>query len=167
MPQELRESRSLGVAERIAAFIRPVKTVALFAPRPDEPDLHLLERFVALWTSRTVLFPAVNATGLAFAPAENWEELQPGAFGLPAPVRPPFAVTPELVLVPGLAFTRHGDRLGRGGGFYDRYLASLDSAARSVGVAFHLQLLEELPREDHDRRVQAVVTDQETIHTGS
>src|SRR5438045_4872777 len=73
MPRELRQTLSLRIAERITSFIRQVETVALFAPRPDEPNLHLLERF-GLWTSRTILFPKLDAASLAFAPAETWEE---------------------------------------------------------------------------------------------
>jgi 5-formyltetrahydrofolate cyclo-ligase len=163
MPHELRQALSLRIAERITSLMRQVETVALFAPQPDEPNLRLLERF-RLWTSRTILFPKIDAANLAFAPAETWEELQPGAFGLLTPIRAASSSVPQLVLVPGLAFTRQGNRLGRGAGFYDRYLAGLGPATLTVGVAFHLQLLEELPREDHDFCVQAVVTEQETIH---
>ena len=71
----------------------------------------------------------------------------------------------ELVLVPGLAFTRDGYRLGYGRGYYDRLLAECEATA--IGIAFDAQLLDALPREAHDRAVDVVITDSETIHTGA
>ena len=162
MPAEDRHAHSLAICERLIPFIRRAGNVALFAPRPDEPDLKLLDSS-GLWIGRAVLFPRLDGSTLAFAPAHNWAELQPGKFGLLTPVRPASSLAPHLVLVPGLAFNRRGDRLGRGAGFYDRYLAGLDPVVVTVGVAFHLQLIDDLPREAHDFRVRAVVTEQETI----
>ncbi|MBT5775110.1 MAG: 5-formyltetrahydrofolate cyclo-ligase, partial [Dehalococcoidia bacterium] len=71
----------------------------------------------------------------------------------------------DLVLVPGLAFTRSGHRLGYGRGYYDRLLAR--SEATAIGLAFDAQLLNELPEETHDRAVDIVITESETIHTGA
>ena len=163
MPGQDRHVRSLAICEQLTPFIQRAGTVAVFAPRPDEPDLKLLE-LSTLWVGRTILFPKLEDSRLAFAPAESWRELQPGTFGLLTPIRPASSLEPQLVLVPGLAFSRQGDRLGRGAGFYDRYLAGLGPAVRTIGVAFHLQLVDDLPREAHDFRVRTIVTEQETIH---
>jgi 5-formyltetrahydrofolate cyclo-ligase len=163
MPVEDRRARSLAICERLIPFIRQAGTVvAMFAPRPDEPDLTLLDSS-GLWSGRTVLFPRLQGSTLAFAPAGNWTELQPGKFGLLAPIQPASSLKPRLVLVPGLAFSRQGDRLGRGAGFYDRYLAGLGTAVVTVGVAFHAQLVDDLPREAHDFRVRIIVTEQEIV----
>lgn len=64
-----------------------------------------------------------------------------------------------LVLVPGVAFDRAGGRLGRGGGFYDRYLAGVARGLRRVGVCFDAQLVDRVPREEHDALVDAIVTE--------
>ena len=61
----------------------------------------------------------------------------------------------DLVFVPGLAFTRDGARLGRGGGYFDRFLSRFEGT--SVGVCFQEQVLDELPEEDHDQRVDHVI----------
>jgi 5-formyltetrahydrofolate cyclo-ligase len=67
---------------------------------------------------------------------------------------------PDVVLVPGLAFTAAGGRLGQGGGWYDRFLASVDrSRCTIVGVAFAEQLVDTLPLEPHDVLMDLVVTD--------
>jgi len=66
---------------------------------------------------------------------------------------------PDVVIVPGVAFTVDGDRLGQGGGWYDRFLAELAPEVTTIGVGFELQLLERLPVEPHDVRLDHVVTE--------
>lgn len=70
-----------------------------------------------------------------------------------------------VVIVPGLAFTRDGYRLGRGGGFYDSLLAQMPGAFR-LGIAFDQQIVSELPLEMHDLGLDAVATDKQWILTG-
>lgn len=65
----------------------------------------------------------------------------------------------DVVLVPGLAFTRDGGRLGRGGGFFDRFLAHRTPRAAKVGVCFNFQIVPSLPLESQDVKVGVVVTD--------
>jgi 5-formyltetrahydrofolate cyclo-ligase len=66
---------------------------------------------------------------------------------------------PDVVIVPGLAFTADGDRLGQGGGWYDRFLAQRRADCVAIGVGFREQLLESLPTERHDVVLDLVVTD--------
>jgi 5-formyltetrahydrofolate cyclo-ligase len=73
------------------------------------------------------------------------------------PVAPASSV--EFMLVPGVAFTRDGDRLGYGGGYYDRLLTGLRPDVPRIAAAFSVQLVDELPMGDHDRRVSGVVTE--------
>jgi 5-formyltetrahydrofolate cyclo-ligase len=65
----------------------------------------------------------------------------------------------DLIVVPALAFDTEGNRLGRGGGFYDRFLSRLRRSATSIGLAFDVQITDNLPVEDLDVRVNGVVTD--------
>ena len=64
----------------------------------------------------------------------------------------------ELVVVPGIAFDRVGNRLGRGGGYYDRFLSSLDYSVPRVGLAFDFQVLDSLPAFSHDIPVTKVIS---------
>jgi 5-formyltetrahydrofolate cyclo-ligase len=70
-------------------------------------------------------------------------------------------VIPSILLVPGVAFSRRGQRLGRGRGFYDRYLESFKGL--KIGICFEEQLVDSLPVEPHDISVDAVVTDGEIV----
>jgi 5-formyltetrahydrofolate cyclo-ligase len=66
---------------------------------------------------------------------------------------------PDVVVVPGLAFTAAGDRLGQGGGWYDRFLSQVRSDCTTIGVCFAEQVVESLPVEGHDVVMDHVVTD--------
>ena len=70
----------------------------------------------------------------------------------------------EVVIVPGLAFDLEGYRLGRGGGFYDKFLPLLNCL--KIGVAFDFQVVEKLPREDHDAKLDFLVTEKHSIRFG-
>jgi 5-formyltetrahydrofolate cyclo-ligase len=64
----------------------------------------------------------------------------------------------DLAIVPGVAFDRNNYRLGRGGGFYDRFLVTLPERIPTIGLAFDFQIVDTLPREDHDKAVSHVLT---------
>ena len=90
-------------------------------------------------------------------PETKWKIKQP----LETESRPEALEHPEgldLVLVPGLAFTADGARLGRGKGYYDTYLAKCGPRTKTLALAFKEQVLEGVPMEEHDRRVDQVVT---------
>ena len=73
-------------------------------------------------------------------------------------------VVPSILIIPGLAFSRNGERLGRGKGYYDLYLKNYKGV--KVGVCFKEQLLEYIPVDDNDQYVEYVITDQEIITVG-
>ena len=66
---------------------------------------------------------------------------------------------PDVVIVPGLAFTAAGDRLGQGGGWYDRFLSAVPAGCTTVGVCFAEQIVDVVPVEDHDVTMDHVVSD--------
>ncbi len=89
------------------------------------------------------------------------QELKPGAYGILEPPEENPEIDPQeldLIVTPGVAFDRRGGRLGYGGGYYDRLFAQAPKAQR-IGLAFSCQVVEELPLEPHDVRVQALVTE--------
>jgi 5-formyltetrahydrofolate cyclo-ligase len=85
------------------------------------------------------------------------DALEPGPFGHLQPVADAEEATPHLAFVPLLAFTARGERLGQGGGHYDRWLTAHPETL-AVGLAWDSQLVDSLPIEAHDRPLAAVVT---------
>ncbi|MBD8066884.1 5-formyltetrahydrofolate cyclo-ligase [Devosia sp. PTR5] len=91
-----------------------------------------------------------------------WEADQPlyeAGFGTLAPADSAPRAEPDIILVPLLGFDGQGTRLGYGGGYYDRTLAALSRKPLLVGLAFDAQELPDIPREDHDMPLDAVVTE--------
>ena len=98
-------------------------------------------------------------------------DVAPGYCGIrepkPDPADPARQREIELVLVPAVAFDRHGRRIGYGGGYYDRFLAGMAENVLKIGLAFACQLVPALPHEGHDISVDLIVTEEEIIETGS
>lgn len=93
------------------------------------------------------------------------DPLEEGSFGLSEPSADAVAVRPGLVLVPLLGFDNHGNRLGYGKGHYDKALAELraDGAVFACGLAFHVQMIEDLPIEEHDQPLDWAVTERGSV----
>jgi 5-formyltetrahydrofolate cyclo-ligase len=85
------------------------------------------------------------------------DELEAGPYGMLQPRADAAAVEPSVVFVPLLAFEPDGTRLGQGGGHYDRWLGA-QSDTLAIGLGWDCQLAQDLPREDHDQRLAAVIT---------
>jgi 5-formyltetrahydrofolate cyclo-ligase len=162
-PQTAEEAANTAsaIARRVMELpeVATAGCVAAYVRLPDEPDTSDL--LAALHGRGTrVLLPAVRADlGLDFR--EHTGVLVPGAMGT---AEPPFTSRPaelgdaDAVVVPAVAVDHAGRRLGRGGGSYDRALGAARSSAFVVAVVYDHELLDELPDEPHDRRVDAVVT---------
>jgi 5-formyltetrahydrofolate cyclo-ligase len=105
-------------------------------------------------------YPRILGRELEVRIVRDLRQLKPAAFGLRAPDPEETELLGadklDLVVVPGLAFTRQGDRLGRGAGYYDRFLTALPPRVATIALAFACQMREQLPVEPHDRRVGAV-----------
>ena len=99
----------------------------------------------------------------------NWVrftgETAPGIFGFHEPVGELVsAADVDLMIVPALAIDQKGNRLGKGKGFYDRYLSTLEAPPALVAVVYDEELVEHIPAEAHDQPVDAVVTPTQTVH---
>lgn len=117
---------------------------------------------------KTVLVPKVIWDDSKIVPVRFTtldDECEPDRYGLRNPVQSEIVPAGEidLVVVPGLAFDTQGNRLGRGGGFYDRFGAEPGLQARRCGFAFHEQLVPEVPAEPTDLPVDMLVTDRQIL----
>jgi 5-formyltetrahydrofolate cyclo-ligase len=163
--RSLSEAQRLVQAEEMA--VRLIETsawttalrVALYADLPDEVPTRALQ-LAAEASGRPILWPRINDGQLEFAICPVGS-LAPAHFGIPTPPDS-FPASPlaagDLLITPAVAFDRSGQRLGRGGGFYDRALAALAGRAPSVAIGYDFQLVDEIPTEPHDVPVDTVVT---------
>jgi 5-formyltetrahydrofolate cyclo-ligase len=171
MSPELRAEASLVICQTAAnhpAFAKS-RCAAFFAPLASEPDVHpLIEEAWA--QGKRVVLPLMIKHGsvpeLDWHEVTSWDDvLVPGPFGLrePDPLRCPRVKLAELdcVFVPGLAFDPEGNRLGRGGGFYDSFLSRVPAMLPCIGFFFSAQKVEGVPREAHDMRLGSVITEDE------
>ena len=138
------------------------QTWALFGGLRNEPDLvaHLLPGL--LEQGVRVCFFHIEKHELQPRVVRSAADLKRGAMNVWEPqenctVVPVAAL--DVILVPGLAFTRTGARLGRGGGYYDRLLAQPQCRARRLAVAFEVQIIDDIPCEAHDQRVAQIITE--------
>ncbi|MEO8206855.1 MAG: 5-formyltetrahydrofolate cyclo-ligase [Chthoniobacterales bacterium] len=131
--------------------------IALFHPLPSEPDCLPPD-----FSAATFCFPHALENDLRFHSVDSVEFLVEGKWGIQTPdaERHPILDPEEisLVVVPGLAFDRDGGRMGRGKGFYDRALAGVLKNAFKVGVCFASQVVDHVPCEAHDVKVDRVIS---------
>ena len=136
--------------------VRQASVVALFASLADEPQTTAIIEQLA--QSKCIVLPRIEGEEMEFYDIS--EGLHEGAFGIMEPI----ATTPispdkiDVMIVPGVAFTREGFRLGRGKGFYDKYLSLNGFRAYTIGVCFPCQIVENIPTEQHDKIVDKVAT---------
>jgi 5-formyltetrahydrofolate cyclo-ligase len=158
------EDRAAAAAAVSAAVVQGLAragTVAAYVPDETEPGYGRLPADLMQLGAR-VLLPVVPSEGHELGWAVDTGRLAPGRFGLLEPVGPRLESaalgTADVVVLPALAVSPAGVRLGRGGGYYDRALRHARSDAVLVALVFDDELMDGLPAEAHDRRVTAVVT---------
>lgn len=181
-PVSKAQARAQAKAQRIAmdAIARLDASAAIRQRLLDLPELHEADTIFAyvsmqdevathklldqlLEQGKTVAVPVVRGEEIIPHLLNDLEDLYPDRFDIPAPqTRIPLDLTPDVTIVPGLAFTPDGDRLGRGGGYYDRYLAA-HRGTTPIGVCFETQILEALPTEPNDITIPVIVTEQRVI----
>lgn len=164
--EETKHLKNLGVSKNISKFLievlperfpnySSVSVIGGFAPMGDEVNWML-----ELSSSDQLAFPSTNEKGEMIFLKSRYEDLvESKEFGVviksPAPTS--LEVMPDLLFVPGLGFGMNGDRLGRGKGFYDKFLEKYNGL--KIGICTSEQILEEIPTEPHDIKMDGVITE--------
>jgi 5-formyltetrahydrofolate cyclo-ligase len=173
MDEAARSEASVHIAahlKHLAATWPAGVTVALFGGLKNEPDLvtHLLPALLAQGV-RTCFFQIEHQ---ALQPRQvcSMEDLHRGQMNVwePNPQCPHIDIAElDIILVPGLAFTHDGRRLGRGGGYYDRLLAQPECRAQRIAVAFDVQIVDHITVEFHDQHIHQIITESGLIQTAA
>jgi len=175
----IRDAVDPGQAERASQGVwnllkeRPefqkAKGIGAFASIPKEINTYsILEG--TLSSGKKLYLPKVNQekSSFEFHPVTDLKKLQLGPFGIqePTSLKPADWNELDLVLVPGLAFDSHGNRLGFGKGFYDRVLPRLKKSCLVIGLGYSFQLVDQVPAASHDAPVRAVLCESGFILCG-
>lgn len=158
-----RANAALAIRDRVLALLagRPPRTVLGYAATAEEADPAPLLEALRLAGARLALPRVTGPMRLTLHWVAASDELVAGAFGILEPPADSPLAEPcdiDLALVPGLAFDATCNRIGYGGCFYDKLLPHLRPDALKIGLAFHVQLVQEIPAEAHDVRLDWVVT---------
>ena len=134
--------------------------ILLYASMQSEVSAYQILKY--LWhpnSKKKSILPRVVGQNLALYIVRKMTDLEMSPLGILEPKKNCQKISPEeieLAIVPGVAFTKDGQRLGMGGGFYDRLLPKIK--ADKIGLAFHCQITNSLPSEEHDVGVETIIT---------
>lgn len=149
-----RETLERALASRVLPVLAGARLVGSYAAMADEIDPVWIEKGIGPHA-----FPRVAGPDIRFHMAE-WRDMQPGFQGIPEPPANSPEVLPDVLLVPLLAVTLTGIRLGQGRGYYDRAIARLRGAGPllTIGLAWDCQIAPALPADPWDMRLDLVAT---------
>lgn len=141
---------------------RQAKTVLLYYSLKDEVQT---QAFVEKWSKKkNILLPVVVGDDLELRKYSGKQNLRTGSYRIEEPTGELFTdyTSIELAIIPGVAFDRSGNRLGRGKGYYDRLLPKLDLSYK-IGICFSFQLTDQIPAEEHDIRMDYILTEEQNL----
>jgi len=160
--EEVAEQSALVIAqlEQMSAF-KEAQIILMYYPIHKEVDLRpLLTKYAG---QKTFLFPVTHRHSMEVRPYDGEDMMRRGRLGVPEPQTKTWKGSIDLILVPGVVFDQHRHRIGRGGGYYDKYLAK-HLNVKKIGVCYSFQLKKHsIPHGLHDQKMDRIVTPQLTI----
>lgn len=160
LSSEQRIAASVDICQQITKQLSSTSLIiASFVGLGSEPNLSSLHQ---LLPHHTIVYPHSKPDGqMSFHQVDDFHSLEKGLYGILQPADDPeTCIEPnqiDIFLCPGLAFTNSGQRLGKGGGYYDRLLAQRSPQSKLIGICFSQQVLAHLPTDDHDIMVGQVI----------
>jgi len=168
-PESSRERKSLLIGRRLfrTRLYQRARRLLCYAAIDGEVQTRgILEK--ALSDGKEVFVPVVTdkkRRHMVVAQVKDLEKdlAHTGHYGISHPLRLSSREIPlntlDLIILPGVAFDRQGNRLGRGGGYFDRFLAGVPARVPRIGLAFKFQVVKQLPSESHDQPIWRVITE--------
>jgi len=158
----LRKSQLIALQFWKLPVIQQAQTILFYASSSFEVDtLAMIDK--ASFLGKRVALPIVEQNQRKLIPTliSSMEDVHKGTYGILEPHLNPDRVVAvkdlDVVIVPGLAFDKKNNRLGRGAGYYDRFLSTLPKTVTTVGLAFDFQLTESLPTQGHDVPLHQII----------
>ncbi len=170
IPVDMRAEKSKRIVDHLlqSSLYQEARFVFSFVPFGDEVNIRpVLEQAVQVGKRLAIPKTLSSPRELVLYPFEGWDQLIAGVYGILEPDPEKGTVVDpadiDLILMPGVAFDRQGGRLGYGGGYYDRFLASLPQLPPLLAPCFTEQMVEQVPTEGHDIQVDMLITDEEIM----
>ncbi|GHT10845.1 hypothetical protein FACS1894170_03630 [Planctomycetales bacterium] len=161
-----KEQRSCVIRQKMATFLKPNVALMTYISFANEVATNIAEYLLEM-PCRFLAVPLIRGNDIIPIRLESMNELAAGQYGILEPL-PSIADSPlrqvsttdiDVVFVPGLAFDRSGNRLGRGKGYYDRFLRQLKPEAVKIGLAFECQIFDKIPTDSNDVQLDGIVTE--------
>ncbi len=166
------EKKSGHIRRKLFTFVPfcQAKTILFYLAMKDEVQTEkMIEE--CLQKGKRVVAPFIDWQRKEILPSEIKDltkDIEIGVFKIPQPKNSSYSlfspVNIDMVIVPGVAFDRKGNRLGFGGGFYDRFLGKLSDRTKLVALAFELQLVDNVSSQSHDIAVDYLITERGIIN---
>lgn len=161
-------------ADAAAQVLEHLESVEAFAAAKDLlvyhslPDELSTDGLIGKWhASKRLYLPRVAGDDLEILPYDS-DNLQEGAFRISEPtgdnITDPCKI--DTVIIPAVAYDRHGNRVGRGKGYYDRLLGRMPDAVK-IGICYDFQIVDEIDSEPHDIKVDIIITERRIIFTST
>ncbi|WP_176545052.1 5-formyltetrahydrofolate cyclo-ligase [Bacillus sp. AFS041924] len=163
-----REEKSKQIVEKLLNSDQFLCADIIATTMPMEHEINTKYLITACWKmNKSVVVPKCNhdTRKMHFYKINSFEDLKKGYFGIQEPLEEKCEEIGkefiDLIIVPGVAYTKYGERLGYGGGYYDRYLE--DYKKQLMALAYDFQILNELPTEKHDIKMPLILTESKKI----
>lgn len=151
------DAQSKAVMAKVEAHPDFIKAniVMLYYSLPDEVQT---ADFIAKWRSKKqIILPTVVGDDIVPVKLDDSTTFAKGDFDIQEPQSEPYTGDYELIIVPGVAFDKNGNRLGRGRGYYDRFLCN-HTKVKKIGICFDFQLVDEIPTEPTDIKMDEIIS---------
>ncbi|OQA20960.1 MAG: putative 5-formyltetrahydrofolate cyclo-ligase [Actinobacteria bacterium ADurb.Bin346] len=166
IPAKIRREKSRIISNKFFKLpeYKTADTILLYYPFRSEPDTSIIIKR-AISEGKKVALPKISGTALKlYYINDTLKQLKPGAYGIMEPDEESCVKAhPEdidIVLVPGVCFDKQLNRIGYGGGFYDRLLPGISPGAKKISVCFQVQLVDKIPSAGHDVPVDMIITEE-------
>lgn len=164
-----RGEKSISIKERLFVLeeFKNAKCILCYANFRSEVETEALIK-EALKSGKRILIPRISEGNMQLCEVCDFDkELCCNDIGIPEPkeefVNEVSHEHVDLIIAPGVAFDKTGNRLGYGGGFYDRLLKTMENKVPIVALAFDIQIVDNLPEEEHDEKVDIIVSEKKII----
>lgn len=166
MSKTLTEDLSIKISRNIESTVeyRDIENICAYMPINNEVDLRKLNVFKEK-SSKKLWLPRVNAKDMDFFLYEGEDSVEVATFGILEPKSDICLKDMDdvLIIIPGVVFSRKFERIGYGGGYYDRFLQRFPNVVK-MAVGYELQLVEGLPSEKHDKKMDIIITENEILY---